>query len=567
MSQFPFSAVVGQEEAKLALLLAAAEPAIGGVLLRGQKGSAKTTLARGLARLLADDAPFVELPIGTTEDRLVGSIDLAAALTGGEVRFSPGLLAAAHGGVLYVDEVNLLPDHLVDVLLDVAVTGVNRVEREGISHAHPSRFVLIGSMNPEEGDLRPQLLDRFGLAADVTAPVNPGERAEAVRRRMAFDADPAAFGAAWPDEPLTANPPAAVPHDLLHTVSVLCASMGAEGLRADLVICRAAAALAGLEGRIEATIDDVRRVAPPALAHRRRRHPFDDPGMGQPEIDDALDQAAAPQDTDEDQERLASPDDPPDRVSRLEAPRTVATGGGRRSVVEGQRGRLVGDRAPSGPLGSVAVGPTIRAAASRRADAAEGGPLVTPTDIREAVREERAGNLVILAVDASGSMGAETRMEAAKGAVLGLLLDAYQRRDRVALVTFRGDRAEVALRPTGSVEVARARLTELPTGGRTPLAAGITTALGLAQHPADRPLLVLVSDGRATAGPEGVDPLVAAKEAAAEVRRRGVPAVVVDAEDGHTRLGLAAELADAMGARYLTLPQLTAPTVRQFTEG
>jgi len=566
--QFPFGAVVGQDEAKLALLLAATEPAIGGVLLRGQKGSAKTTLARGLARLLATDAPFVELPIGTTEDRLVGSIDLAAALTGGEVRFSPGLLAAAHGGVLYVDEVNLLPDHLVDVLLDVAAGGVNRVEREGISHTHPSRFVLIGSMNPEEGDLRPQLLDRFGLAADVTAPVDPAERAEAVRRRMAFDADPGVFAAAWPEEPLPASPPAGVPYDLVHTVSVLCASVGAEGLRADLVICRAAAALARIEGRTEATVDDVRRVAPLALAHRRRRHPFEDPGMSQQEIDEAIDRAEEPAedgDQEQDQERVAPPDDPPDRVSRLEAPRTVASGGGRRSVVEGPRGRLVGDRTPTATMGSVAVGPTIRAAASRRA--VDGGPLVAPVDVREAVREERAGNLVILAVDASGSMGAETRMEAAKGAVLGLLLDAYQRRDRVALVTFRGDGAEVALRPTGSVEVARARLTELPTGGRTPLAAGITAALTLAQHPADRPLLVLVSDGRATAGPEGIDPLVAAKEAAAEVRRRGVPAVVVDAEDGHTRLGLAAELAEAMGARYLTLPQLTAATVRQLTGG
>jgi magnesium chelatase subunit D len=561
VSHFPFRAVVGQEEAKLALLLAAAEPAIGGVLLRGQKGSAKTTLARGLARLLADDAPFVELPIGATEDRLIGSIDLAAALTGGEVRFSPGLLAAAHGGVLYVDEVNLLPDHLVDVLLDVAVSGVNRVEREGVSHTHPSRFVLIGSMNPEEGDLRPQLLDRFGLAADVLAPADPAERAEAVRRRMAFDADPMAFAGAWPDEPLPDSPPAALPDDLVHTVSALCASVGAEGLRADLVICRAAAALAGLEGRDTTTVEDVRRVAPLALAHRRRRQPFDDPGMAPDEIDHALEQAAGPT---EQQDEVAQPDEAPERITRLEAPRATAPGaGGRRSMVEGQRGRLVGSREPSGALQSVAVGPTLRAAATRRATYDQ-GPLVAAGDVREAVREQRAGNLVILAVDASGSMGAETRMEAAKGAVLGLLLDAYQRRDRVALVTFRGDGADVALRPTGSIEVAKARLTDLPTGGRTPLAAGIHTALALAQHPADRPLLVLVSDGRATAGPDGQDPLVAAKEAAAEVRRRKVPAVVVDAEDGPARLGLAAELAEAMGARYLTLPQLSAASVRDL---
>ena len=560
--QFPFAAVVGQDEAKLALLLAAAEPAIGGVLLRGQKGSAKTTLARGLARLLAEDAPFVELPIGTTEDRLVGSIDLAAALTGGEVRFLPGLLGAAHGGVLYVDEVNLLPDHLVDVLLDVAVSGVNRVEREGVSHTHPSRFVLIGSMNPEEGDLRPQLLDRFGLAADVLAPADPAARAEAVRRRMAFDADPAAFAAAWPDEALPANPAAALPDELVHTVSVLCASVGAEGLRADLVICRAAAALAGLEGRATATVEDVRRVAPLALAHRRRRHPFDDPGMPQEELDQALEQAAG---EDRQEDRVAEPGQAPERISRLEAPRTTAPGaGGRRSMVEGPRGRLVGSREPTAGVQSVAVGPTIRAAAARRVADESGGPLVAAADVREAVREQRAGNLVIVAVDASGSMGAETRMEAAKGAVLGLLLDAYQRRDRVALVTFRGESADVVLRPTGSIEVARARLTGLPTGGRTPLAAGIHAALTLAQHPADRPLMVLVSDGRATAGPDGQDPLVAAKEAAAEVRRREVPAVVVDAEDGPARLGLAAELAEVMGARYLTLAQLSAASVRQL---
>ncbi|MDQ6726163.1 MAG: VWA domain-containing protein, partial [Actinomycetota bacterium] len=432
----------------------------------------------------------------------------------------------------------------------------------------------------------PQLLDRFGLAADVTAPVDPADRADAVRRRMGFDADPTGFSSRWSAQEgierdkLAAAGPASLSDELLHTVSALCASVGAEGLRADLVICRAASALAGLEGRPATTVDDVRRVASLALAHRRQ-HPFDDPGMGQDEIDQALRDAEDTRDRSEEEDenegddgqrgsgtggagdRVAAPDRP-GKVTRLEAPRTSGSGGGRRSVVEGPRGRLVGDRVPVGDVGSVAVGGTLRAAAARRATSKDSADRVVAADVREAVREERAGNLIVLAVDASGSMGAEARMEAAKGAVLGLLLDAYQRRDRVALVTFRGQTAEVVLRPTGSVEVARARLAELPTGGRTPLAAGITTALGLAGRPEDRPLLVLVSDGRATAGPDGADPLVAAKEAAAEVRRRGVPAVVVDAEDGHIRLGLAAELADAMGAPCLTLSQLNATTVRKL---
>ena len=568
--QFPFTAVVGQDELKLALMLAAVDPTIGGVLLRGQKGSGKTTLARGLATLLPGDAPFVELPVGATEDRLVGTIDLAAALTDGERRFQAGLLAEADGGVLYVDEVNLLPDHLVDVLLDVAASGVNRVEREGVSHSHPSRFVLVGSMNPEEGELRPQLLDRFGLAVDVAAPTDPAVRAEAVRRRLAFDADPHGFVQQWTDaesavrDALAAAAAGSVPDDLLDAVTSLCASVGAEGLRADLVICRAAAALAGLEGRTEAGADDVRRVAPLALAHRRRRSPFEDPGIAEEELSGALDDALGEGGEGGDPpERTAAPD-APTRVVNLRAERSTETPtSGRRSTVEGPRGRLVADRAPApgAPVASIAVGATVTAAAVRRAAEPDGPPVAT-RDLREAVREQRAANLVVLAVDASGSMGADRRMEAAKGAVLSLLLDAYQRRDRVALVTFRGDGADVALRPTGSVEVARARLADLPTGGRTPLAAGIETALAVAESAGNgaghRPLLVLVSDGRATAGPPGADPVEAALAVAALVRRRGVDAVVIDAEDGPTRLGLARQVAEAMGARHLTVGQLSA---------
>jgi magnesium chelatase subunit D len=578
--------VVGQDDVKLALLLNAIDRKIGGVVLRGEKGSAKSTLARGLSALLPGDAPFVDLPVSATEDRVVGSLDLESALTSGERRFHPGLLADADNGVLYIDEINLLPDHLVDVLLDVAASGVNRVERESMSESHPSRFVLIGSMNPEEGELRPQLLDRFGLAVDVVSSADPAQRVEAVQRRLAFDDDPDEFNAAWLPhdqalaERLAATSSGEVPADLLFAISQLCVAMGCDGLRADLVISRAAAALAGWEGRRVATIEDVRRVAPLALAHRRRRSPFDDPGVEQDEIDRALD-SPAPEDPSEVGRgddggndggggRPPARADAPTRVVPFSGTRTELkdVASGRRTTVESGRGRMIGDRAPQGALTDVAVGATVRSAALRVATAAEadhfaGGPvapLVRREDLRQAVREEKAGNLLMLVVDASASMGVERRMEAVKGAVLSLLMDAYQRRDRVAVVTFGGEDAEVVLRPTGSMEIARARLAVLATGGRTPLAAGLQCALELGKDAPDshQPVLILISDGRATSAPEGHDPFEAALRVAATVRQWAVPALVLDVEDGHTRLGLAAQLAETMGARYLPLAELSA---------
>ena len=583
---FPFSAVVGQEDVKLALLLNAIDRKIGGVVLRGEKGSAKSTLARGLSALLPGKAPFVDLPVSATEDRVVGSLDLESALTTGEKRFHPGLLADADNGVLYIDEINLLPDHLVDVLLDVAASGVNRIERESMSESHPSRFVLIGSMNPEEGELRPQLLDRFGLAVDVLSSPDPVQRVEAVQRRMAFDDDPDGFAAAWAvhdralAEQLAATSSAQVPDDLLLAISQLCVAMGCEGLRADLVISRSAAALAGWEGREVATVEDVRRVAPLALAHRRRRSPFDDPGIAQDEIDQALEASPRPEQPDvnpgEDSDdgggggKPPAAADTPTRVVPLSGTRTELKNvvSGRRTTVESARGRMIGDRSPPGRVTDVALGATVRSAALRVATAPEpshvnGGlpePLVRREDLRQAVREEKAGNLLILVVDASASMGVERRMGAVKGAVLSLLMDAYQRRDRVAVITFGGEDAEVVLRPTGSMEIARARLADVATGGRTPLAAGLQCALDLAKDaPAShQPFLILISDGRATWAPAGHDPLEAALRTAAAVRQRALPALVLDVEDGHARLGLAAQVAEAMGARYLPLTELSA---------
>ena len=606
MMPFPFSAIVGQEQAKLALQLVAVDPGIGGVLLRGEKGSAKTTLARGLAALMGD-APFVELPLGATEDRLVGSIDVAAALAGGEVAFRSGLLADSHGGVLYVDEVNLLADHLVDTLLDVAASGVNRVERDGIAHQHDARFVLVGSMNPEEGELSPQLLDRFGLCVEVRAPLDPADRAEIVRRRLAFDRGDG-HGTAGPGDPALAARllqvrPADLPDGLLSQAAAIALAAGVEGLRADLVLCRAAAAHAALAGRAVAGTEDLRAVAPMAIAHRSQRTPFDPPVMDRDRLQEAINEAldgpppgdAPPGDTPPGGDTAPGADGKPDAAAGTgdgftgdsSPPRPMPQGRvlsvpapPRTGQAEAQRGRAVGDlpleQRPERPVSVTAT--VRRAVADGRIEDGTGGALaVGKDDLRVAVRSRPKGFLVILTVDTSASMGAAERAEAATGSVLGLLADAYQRRDQVCLVTFGAGRAETVLSPTGSTEVARRRLQSLHTGGTTPLAAGLRQALAVAtsaaaQRDADRdPLIVLLSDGRATcAGGDG-DPFAEALEAAAAIGAAGVRSVVVDCESGSPRLGLAREVALAMGARLVAgsdlSPQWLDETIRREVAG
>jgi len=546
---FPFAAVVGQDDAKLALQIAAVDRRVGGVLLRGEKGSAKTTLARGFAALLGD-VPFVELPLGATEDRVVGSLDTRAALLGGEMRFHPGLLAAADGGVLYVDEINLLADHLVDVLLDVAVSGMNVVERDGVSHRHPSHFVLVGSMNPEEGELRPQLLDRFGLCVDVRAPVNVQDRVESVRRRLEFDESGEVRTGEDDDNASEARPmpatSAALADDVLEAASRLALQVGAEGLRADLVLSRAAAACAALDGRDKTDVDDLRRVAPLVLAHRSRRGPFDPPVLPADELERALQTAF----DDADADGASGMDASAERaltLGQVRRPPTPPPESGASA-----RGRFVGD-APAGTTEQVSVLPTVRAVAARRANDPDAG--IEVDDLRSAVRVSPRPRTVVLCVDLSGSMGAPERAAAASGTVLGLLGDAYQRRDRVALVGFRASGAEVLVSPTSSVEVARNRLNQLVTGGETPLAEGILTALRIATGvpPEGEALLAVLTDGRATGAPDAFD---RALDSAAAVRRSGIPSLVLDCESGGRRLGLASVVAEAMGAACMRADDL-----------
>ena len=672
---FPFSAVVAMDDLRLALVLNAIDPAIGGVLVRGEKGTAKSTSVRALTAVLppvevvegcrfscapgspdpdCPDGPhegapvqirgarLVELPVGATDDRLTGSLDVERALTEGVTSFRPGLLAAAHRGVLYVDEVNLLHDHLVDLLLDAAALGTNYVERDGVSVRHAARFLLVGTMNPEEGELRPQLLDRFGLTVEVAAPRDPALRAEVVRRRLDFDADPAAFVLRFAQEEAelagaisdarARRGSVVIDGASLERIAAVCAAFDVDGLRADIVIARTAAAHAAWRGSTAIAQEDIRVASRLALPHRRRRNPFDAPGFSaedERQLDDALgpDPDDEPEPPDDPQGPGGGPDEsmidtelsapeqqqrPVDhagdsvpapsvvapsaafRTKRLEVPGKGDGAAGRRSRAYTDGGRTIGARVPSGVLHDVHVVATLTAAAPHQCARAlvsgqlrgrvgadmrpltavgdhsrrPSGLLLERDDLRERRREGRESNLVLFAVDASGSMAARQRMAAVKGAVLSLLLDAYQRRDKVGLICFRGQAAELLLPPTSSVDAAASRLEVLPTGGRTPLSAALLEAHAVLgrekiRDPQRRALLVIVTDGRHTAG---ADPMAAA----ALLAREGVAAVVIDCESGPVRLGLAAALAQNLRGPCLRPEELSAgglaQTVRSYRE-
>ncbi|CAL9408416.1 putative cobaltochelatase [Streptomyces sp. enrichment culture] len=661
---FPFTAVVGQDDLRLALLLNAVSPAVGGVLVRGEKGTAKSTAVRALSALMPEvdvvsgcrfscdpaspdpgcpDGPhgrgasesrparMVELPVGASEDRLVGALDIERALAEGVKAFEPGLLADAHRGILYVDEVNLLHDHLVDLLLDAAAMGASYVEREGVSVRHASKFLLVGTMNPEEGELRPQLLDRFGLTVEVAASREPDQRVEVVRRRLAYDDDPGGFAGRWADEEAAVRarivaarallPSVRLGDGALRQIAATCAAFEVDGMRADIVMARTATALAAWAGRTEVLAEDVRQAALLALPHRRRRNPFDAPGLDEDKLDETLEEFGGQDGQGEDGSGdgdgdddpgpgpgggpggQPEPDDAPQgdgdaaarpdageggeggepqpsggageqsparaaepfRTKVLSVPGLGEGAAGRRSRARTEHGRTIGARRPQGSLTKLHLAATMQAAAPHQRARGRSGPglVVRRDDLRQASREGREGNLVLFVVDASGSMAARQRMSAVKGAVLSLLLDAYQRRDKVGLVTFRGSAADVALPPTSSVDAAAVRLESLPTGGRTPLAAGLLKAhevlrVERLRDPARRALVVVVTDGRATGGPE---PVALAGRAARLFAAEGVASVVVDCESGPVRLGLAGQLAGELGGTAVTLDELRADSI------
>ncbi|AKB53658.1 magnesium chelatase ATPase subunit D [Methanosarcina sp. A14] len=659
---YPFTAIVGQEKMKKALILNAINPKVGGVLIRGEKGTAKSTAVRALANLLPEiqvvegckyrcdpndvnamceeclekvkagtlksssiKMKVVDLPVSATEDRVVGTLDIEHAIKKGEKRFEPGVLAYAHRGILYVDEINLLDDHLVDVLLDSAAMGVNTVEREGISFSHPANFVLVGTMNPEEGELRPQLLDRFGLCVDIKGIMDVARRVELIKYRLSYETDPKAFAAGWQaaeselcEQIILAQkllPEVKISDSMLELISQICVDMGVDGHRADITMMKTSITLAAFYGRTEVLEEDVKEAAELVLPHRMRRKPFDNYSDKQDKLDESIEkqrekkkekekekeknkneqqkkehneQSGKEQALSEEQ-KSDNPEDStgeqPDASSETifatgesyqikqfspDFRRENRNGSGRRSktLTKSTQGRYIKSKIPEEKTTDLAFDATLRAAAPYQLVREKNGNsiVIHESDFRQKVREKKIGNLVLFVVDASGSMGAQQRMVASKGAVLSMLMDAYQKRDKVGLIAFKGTGAELLLPPTSSVEMAQKYLEELPTGGKTPLSHGLmkgyeTIHAELRRDPDTCPFMVLISDGRANVSMNGEAPLQESKTIASMFRKECIQSAVIDTESSIIKFGLAQEISNALGAKYLALEDLKADSI------
>jgi magnesium chelatase subunit D len=610
---FPFTAVIGQERVKKALILNVINPRIGGVLISGEKGTAKSTLVRGLADIITG-IKVIDLPLNITEDRLVGSIDIEVAIARGKKYFEPGILQRADGNILYVDEVNLLSEHIANCLLETAASGVNIVEREGISHRHFSRFILVGTMNPEEGRLRPQLIDRFGLYVGVHGELDSRKRAEIIRRRLEYERSPAGYLEQWGQknrqlgeriqEAKAVLPRVQVSEANLSLAAAISREAGCAGHRAEIIIIEAARAIAAFDSRGEIGDADIQEAARYALPHRMRESApvFADDREENPKkaVDEGTEESSTPENTVWDTSQgtdkfdigdVGAPDAGHSPGSgqlereSLEEPRDVFTirladmalngagqhpGSGKRTRVktDSRQGRYVKYRFPKGKVSDLAFDATLRAAAPFQGARKGKGiaVVIEQADIREKVKEKHTGCVILFVVDASGSMGARRRMGAVKGAVISMLCDVYQKRDRVGVIAFRKGDAATLLGITRSVDLAHKCLKELPTGGRTPLAAGLERAYELlkttrTKEPDMLPYLVLVTDGRANIPLAGGNAIDDAVRVAEKIRREGINCLVLDTEGGYIRLGIAQRIAEVLEARYAKMDDVSAASI------